>query len=94
MRFEWDEEKAASNLAKHGVNFPAAATVFADPNHILFVDAVIDGEERWHVIGAVPATLLLLTVVHTYRDNEEIVRIISAREATRKEVKRYAKNLE
>jgi len=94
MRFEWDEAKAASNEAKHGVKFAVAATVFADSNLVLFVDAIIDGEERWHAIGAVPGTVLLLTVVHTYRDGEEIVRIISARTATRKEVKRYAKNLE
>lgn len=95
MLFEWDSAKAESNEAKHGVSFEVAKRVFDDPNCLISVDAVIGGEERWHAIGAVPGALLL-TVVHTYRDenDEEIVRIISAREVTRKERKRYAENLE
>src|SRR5579864_5247358 len=85
MRFEWDTEKNRSNQTKHGgIDFETASRVFADPGLMLRKDRVIDGEQRWHAIGAVRKAVLL--VVHVYReenpnDEKEVIRIISAREA-------------
>ena len=95
VRFEWDENKDEVNRAKHGISFETAALVFEDANRLLFVDRVEDGEERWHAIGSVRNTFLFLTVVHTYAEEhaEPVVRIISARRATRRERKLYAETI-
>lgn len=88
--FEWDDAKNEINQAKHGVSFEVASRVFGDPDVLQFIERVEDGEERWHAIGYVTGTLLFLTVIHTYPKNEaELVRIISARRATRHERKLY-----
>lgn len=91
MRFEWDEGKNRINQAKHdGLDFETAARVFNDPQIILAKERIVEGEERWHVIGAVAGAVIL--VVHTYReedDGEEIIRIISAREANQRERRIY-----
>jgi uncharacterized DUF497 family protein len=92
MRFEWDAEKNRSNPRKHGgIDFETASRVFADPNLILRKDRVVDGEQRWHAIGAVRKAVLLR--VHVYREEnsngEEIIRIISAREADPRECRVY-----
>jgi uncharacterized DUF497 family protein len=78
--------KERENKAKHGVDFETAELVFDDPFCINFVDRVTDGEERWHAIGSVE-DVIVLVVVHTYRmeGSDEIIRIISARPATRRE---------
>jgi uncharacterized DUF497 family protein len=90
VRFEWDDEKAQSNYRKHEVSFETAALVFDDPSFVMFPDRDVDGEERWHTIGLVGGVLLLL-VVHTFleKDEEEFVRIISAREAIAHERRLY-----
>jgi len=84
MRLEWNTEKDRANRAKHGVAFGSAALVFGDPNIVFREDRIVDGEQRWHAIGAARKALLL--VVHVYREDsknaEEIIRIISAREAS------------
>jgi uncharacterized protein len=89
--FEWDDRKNRANRNKHsGIDFETASRVFADPNLLLRKDRVVDNEERWHAIGAVQATVLL--VVHVYReesDGEEIIRIVSAREADPQERRVY-----
>ncbi|SRR5258708_7936204 len=92
MRFEWDAEKNRANQKKHdGIDFETASLVFADPNLMLRKDRAIDGEQRWHAIGAARKAVLL--VVHAYRkenqNGEEIVRIISAREANQSERRIY-----
>jgi len=92
MRFEWDEYKSRSNRKKHGASFEAAVKVFVDPLLLLTKDRIVDGEQRWHAIGAVEAAILL--VVHVYRTEsehgeEETVRIISARPADKRERRRY-----
>lgn len=85
-RFEWDSEKEAINLRKHGLDFKLAADVFADPFALFLCDDLHShGEERMIVIGEVGA-MVLLFVVFTERD---AIRIISARKAARAEVKRY-----
>jgi len=90
VRFEWDEEKNHSNYRKHGVDFETAQVVFGDPDFLMEQDREVAGEERWQTIGMVEGVLLLL-VAHTIRDedDDELVRIISAREVTRHERRRY-----
>jgi hypothetical protein len=87
MRFEWDEKKAASNLLKHGVSFEEAVSVFGDPlsDTVPDPDHSVD-EQRFIIIGATESGKILL-VAHT--DDEETVRIISAREATQGERRSY-----
>lgn len=91
QRFTWDPAKAASNLRKHGISFEEAVCVFADPMAVTRQDRVENGEQRWQTIGAVGGFTLLL-VAHTLWDDEagiEVVRIISARRADRKERRIY-----
>ncbi len=91
VRFDWDEQKDARNQTKHGVDFETAQLVFDDPFCITFIERECQGEERWQAIGAIE-DILLLVVVHTYREEEgdDVIRIISARRATRHERKLYA----
>jgi uncharacterized DUF497 family protein len=93
MRFEWDSEKDRINQRKHGgIAFESAALVFDDPQVIFCKDRLVDGEQRWHAIGAVEGAVLL--VVHAYRTEnkngeEETIRIVSAREANQRERRVY-----
>jgi hypothetical protein len=89
VRFEWDDAKNESNRKKHKVSFEVASLVFDDPHVLVFIERVEDGEERWHAIGYVAGSLLFLTVVHTHEE-DGLVRIISARPATRTERNMYA----
>jgi len=84
--FEWDDAKAASNLAKHGVPFPYAARVFLDAD-VIDIDASQpgDGEVRRKAVGMIEGRVF--TVVYTER--EGITRIISARRCNRKEERLY-----
>jgi uncharacterized DUF497 family protein len=93
--FEWDEGKAKTNERKHGVRFDDAILVFADPYALMEQDRIEGGELRWQTIGLAGGVVLLL-VAHTNRDEgaDEIIRIISARKATRKECKHYDENRE
>ena len=93
VRFEWDEAKAKTNERKHGVRFEDAMLVFADPYALVDQDRIEGGELRWQTLGLVGGIVLLL-VAHTVRNEEahEIIRIISARRAVRKERKRYDEN--
>lgn len=90
MVFTWDENKNRSNHWKHRVFFETAVLVFDDPEFVMTRDRIVDSEQRWQTIGLVRGILLLL-VAHTIesRDDEEIVRIISAREVTARERRRY-----
>ena len=90
IRFEWDATKNQINLFKHGVDFETAQLVFDDPCCITFIERTTGGEQRWQGIGSVQG-LILLIVVHTYREigSDELIRIISARQATRHERKLY-----
>ena len=86
MRFEWDENKNEANKIKHGVSFQEAETVFDDKNAIFLYDNQHSvGEERFIIIG-LDAFFRKLTVCHCYREeHDDIVRIISARKATKNE---------
>lgn len=85
MRFTWDEAKNRSNRLKHGVSFETAARVFLDPLHISHRDRIVDGEERWQTIGGVHGLLLVLVAYAVVDEEEEVIRIISARRVTRQE---------
>ena len=86
MRFQYDPAKAASNLKKHSVTFADAEGVFFDPLTIYQLDPDFDDEERFVAIGMGSAGIILV-VVYTLRGEE--IRLISARRATRHEVKNY-----
>ena len=94
--FDWDPSKARSNLAKHGVAFDDALTIFGDPLALTVFDLDnSDQEERWITIGQA-RTGRLLVVVHTHDDRNEqaiTVRIISARAATKREAVQYREGL-
>ncbi len=85
--FEWDDEKAQSNLKKHGVSFVEAATIFNDPNLATIADPDhSDNEERYVSIG-ISVIRRLLSVIHTFR--KERIRLISARKAAKAEKETY-----
>jgi len=89
-RIEWDEVKNKSNKSKHGVSFPEAASVFVDDRAILIADpSHSDDEDRFLLLG-MSAALRTLVVCHCYKESAEVIRIISARKASRKERKTYA----
>ncbi|WP_173195892.1 BrnT family toxin [Geobacter sp. SVR] len=86
--FEWDENKNRSNRAKHGIDFESAITVFDDP----LMQSRVDADGRWQSIGYSEGRILLLFVAHTYHEADEVVvRIISARRASRQEREHYEK---
>ena len=89
LRFEWDENKNRINLAKHKISFEEAQTVFYD-EEALVIDAPEHSqeEERFIILGFSKKANLLV-VCHCYRESESVIRIISARKATRYEEKQY-----
>jgi len=87
QQFEWDDQKAQSNFEKHGVSFDFAASVFRDVNRIEWQDTRKDyGEVRLVTVGC-PVTKICLSVVYTER--KSVIRIISARVASKKERSSY-----
>ena len=86
MRFQFDPRKADANAKKHGVSFADAEPVFSDPMAIHIGDSTVDEEDRFIAVGT-GAVGQLLVVVYTLRGDE--IRLISARRATRREVKTY-----
>ena len=93
LLFEWDEQKSISNKKKHGISFEEAQTVFIDENALLIYDPDHSIEEGRFVLLGMSFKLRLLIVCHCYRKNENIIRIISARKATRAEQKQYWERL-
>ncbi len=94
IRFEWDEAKNLANQRKHGVSFEDASEIFRDPLFVSLKDRIEDGEQRWQTYGKVGNKLLMM-VAHTVQEEDangstiEVIRIISARYASRKEQKIY-----
>lgn len=84
MDFDWDESKRLVNRRKHGIDFVAATAAFADPRRIETVE-FFRGEERWRLIGLAPEGVLYIV----YVERGEVIRIISARKATRGEARTY-----
>jgi len=87
LQFEWDSKKSQSNNKKHGITFEEASTIFRDPLSITIPDPAHSiGEDRFITIGT-SVNEKLIVVVHI--DRNDIIRIISARKATRNERRQY-----
>lgn len=89
IRFEWDAAKAASNLRKHGVSFDEARTVFYDEFAIQFHDEAHSAEEDRFLMLGLGSLANLLLVCHCERLDGDVIRIISARRATKLESAHY-----
>ena len=86
MTYEWDAEKARSNLRRHRISFEIAQDVFSDPLRVAGIDSRSEyGEERWWVLGHAHSVLVFVI----YTERAASTRIISARKATRHERRRY-----
>ena len=89
LTFEWDNKKNQINKKRHGVSFEEAKSVFYDENAIQFWDEEhSDTEERYLLLGR-SSKMRILLIVHSYREQESVIRIISARKATKNESKHY-----
>lgn len=86
MQFEWDEDKCEANIRKHGIDFEDVKDIFNHPMMTLMDTRDEYGEARWLAIGWIQA--ILGVVVYTERVGD-VIRIISARKATKSEVRRY-----
>ena len=93
LRFIWDEAKATENVRKHGVSFEEAASVFADENARLKHDPEHSQREDRFILLGFSDKLRLLIVCHAYRENDELIRLISARKATTSERNQYGSYL-
>jgi uncharacterized DUF497 family protein len=90
--FTWDEDKNKSNAIKHGVTFQEASTVFKDNDAIVLDDYLHSAdEERFIIIGKSERQRILM-VCHCFRENNELIRIITARKAVKAERKLYGGN--
>lgn len=89
ITFEWDAAKASINKKKHGISFDEAKTVFFDENARVIHDPEHSEDEERFIILGLSATAHMLVVIHCFRENDRIIRIISARKATQKESKQY-----
>jgi uncharacterized DUF497 family protein len=93
MRFIWDQAKAAKNLRKHRISFEEGCTVFADENARLKHDPDHSLEEDRFILLGFSDRSRPLVVCHSYSENDEVIRIISARKATPSERKHYGRYL-
>lgn len=88
ISFEWDINKAASNLKKHGISFEEAQSVFYDDFAVQFYDSDSESEDRFLMLGMSREARILI-MCHCERDSGNTIRIISARKATRSEREFY-----
>ncbi len=93
LGFVWDERKDAKNIKKHGVSFNMAQTVFYDDNARLIHDYEHSGNEERFILLGMSINLNIMVVVHCYKEDEEVIRIISARRATKNETIKYEEYL-
>ncbi len=91
IEFQWNHQKSRENLKKHGVSFEEAQTVFLDENAIRFYDPDHSQDEDRFIMLGMSFKLRVLVVCHCYRDkeNDTVIRIISARKADKRESKNY-----
>jgi uncharacterized DUF497 family protein len=91
MDFIWDPAKERINRREHGIDFDTAMRVFSDPHATSRLDRIEGGEERWQIVGSVGGTMPILVAYTTWDENDgaEIVRIISARHATKHERRKH-----
>lgn len=93
LRFEWDENKNKQNRSKHGIWFEEARSVFDDFGSRVFHDPEHSTKEDRFIILGMSYTAKILVVVHCYKESGSVVRIISARKATKKEAKFYEEGI-
>ena len=91
IRFDWDKEKNIANQKKHGISVEEAQSVFVDENALMIYDPDHSGKEDRFILLGLSASIRLMVVCHCYREDDDIIRIISARKATHMEQKRYWK---
>lgn len=91
IKFEWDENKNRTNQHKHGISFDEAKTVFYDEEALIIDDPEHSEEEERFIILGLSNKANLLVVCHCYRASETVIRIISARKATKTESQYYGK---
>lgn len=91
IEFDWDEANDRSNHEKHGVSFREAATVFVDQSALLIEDPDHSITEQRFIILGMSRRLRILVVVHCFREQQGVIRLISARKATKNEMKSYGK---
>jgi uncharacterized DUF497 family protein len=89
LHFEWDKAKATANLKKHGVSFDEARSVFSDERAKLIADPDHSEDEDRFILLGYSSSMRLLVICHCYRTDESIIRIISARKASRHEAASY-----
>lgn len=89
ITFEWDANKASQNKKKHGISFEEAKTVFFDENALIIHDPEHSHDEERFVMLGLSEISRMLVVIHCYREKDKIIRIISARKATKKESTQY-----
>ncbi len=94
LRFAWDPKKDSQNRRKHRVSFAEAETVFGDEHALLIDDPEHSTAEDRFILLGVSAKLRILVVAHAYREDQGLIRIISARKATRSERAQYARRWE
>ena len=93
IEFEWDSKKEKLNKSKHGVSFEEAKSVFFDPNAQLINDPDHSETESRFVLLGLSYSLKILVVCHCYKENDGLIRIISARKADKSETIQYRENL-
>lgn len=89
IRFEWDERKNRENKRKHGVSFQEAQSVFLDENAMRYFDPDHSADEDRFIMLGMSFTLRILIVCHCYREDDAVIRIISARKANKREQASY-----
>jgi uncharacterized DUF497 family protein len=89
LRFEWDDRKNAQNRRKHGISFEEAQTVFFDEQALLIVDPDHSEQEERFILLGLSSALRALVVCHCYRQEGDVIRLISARRADRQEREKY-----
>ena len=94
LLFEWDQNKNILNQKKHNISFEEARTIFLDDNALLIVDPDHSQEEDRFILLGFSLRAKLLVVCHCYRRSENVIRLISARKATKSEASAYTKNRE
>ena len=89
ISFKWDKDKNSLNKTKQGISFEEAQTVFVDETALLLHDQDHSHEEDRFILLGLSSSLRILVVCHCYRKNDDVIRIISVRKATRSEQKQY-----
>jgi uncharacterized DUF497 family protein len=91
--FDWDDNKNKINITKHGISFEEASSVFLDERALLFDDPEHSEEEDRFLLLGMSEDANLCIVCHCYRESDTVIRLISARKATKKESERYVRGI-